>query len=889
MKARRKNQNTKSQTVRSAAINYDAQTRLIGIFQQATVLLLAIFGFLFCLTTSYQLTVVTGRLVWTAVLLVALFVFVYSCKRRELFLLISFLAALFWVWRNSGVFVQGLLVLVEQGLSPLSLNLPDFLQSQIQSYDASQAVLLVTTGVQVVLFLITLFSGYFVIYRSSMAGLALSTLPILLPAAFFSLEPAVVPFFCLAAAHIMLFIQGNVKRIATVDSLGTTGAEDSKNQDSPLYHRVSQLLTLLALPLILFTALLSALLLPQRGYERPERIEALQQKIFSLQLGNIGQRSNDGLTRGNLRTLSAIRFTGEVVLKIRSSLETPFYLRDYAGAVFTNDGWESVSDTYYSGYASLFGDISPQNLSADATIASGAQSQSYTLSIQNIAAEASSIWTPNGLVTTAEEIPGAVYVQDVALEFDRSSDADDYTVTALQREAVLTAIPFAEGATLKSAYLAAAGSAEGLSSAGGSDAQQVLSAAQAYIEYVFDTYTDLPDETQQAAEQLCEKYGLYVHIENDTLDLFETCHDLYDLLTTQCSYAYSPPKIPSDVDFVTYFLEESQQGYCVHFATSAAVLLRSLGIPARYAEGYIVVGSDYEKQPDEEGYIEIEDTHAHAWVEVFDPAQLAWVPFEMTASASGSSTSTPDPDGTDDAGYAVTPTPEPTPTPTPTPTAEPTPEPSADVSPSTDPESDETETPDSTESEEPTPSAEDSEEDTASSATPTPDSTSQDGSGEGEGEGASQSAAASASRSWLWALLFPPIVVGLLFAASAWRKAKIKRLKRRFYQRYMNASVLAVCRYAMDMLRFAGCESLRPLQTPEEYAADAAKRLPWIDRERLRAVLELAQRARFSDKTCTKQERSAAVTFAASVHSGLAARLPRIRRWLFRWRYPTLF
>ena len=55
---------------------------------------------------------------------------------------------------------------------------------------------------------------------------------------------------------------------------------------------------------------------------------------------------------------------------------------------------------------------------------------------------------------------------------------------------------------------------------------------------------------------------------------------------------------PEGADFATWFLQEAKSGYCVHFATTGTVLLRALGIPARYAEGYIVIQKDYEKQPD---------------------------------------------------------------------------------------------------------------------------------------------------------------------------------------------------------------------------------------------------------------------------------------------------
>ncbi len=116
----------------------------------------------------------------------------------------------------------------------------------------------------------------------------------------------------------------------------------------------------------------------------------------------------------------------------------------------------------------------------------------------------------------------------------------------------------------------------------------------------------------------------------------------------------------------------------------------------------------------------------------------------------------------------------------------------------------------------------------------------------------------------------------------------MKRRYRQFYQRDLNAAVLAVCRYAMDLLRFAGCAPLRPLQTPEAYARAVVKNLPWIDRERLEWLFELAQRARFSGKACAKQERDQAVAITGAIWKELSVRLPRVRRWFFRWRFPAL-
>jgi len=76
-------------------------------------------------------------------------------------------------------------------------------------------------------------------------------------------------------------------------------------------------------------------------------------------------------------------------------------------------------------------------------------------------------------------------------------------------------------------------------------------------------------------------------------------------------------------DFVTDFLFGELQGYCVHFATSFALLARLNGIPTRYATGFLVVPSD---QP---GPTEVTGLNAHAWPEVW-LEDSGWTIYEAT-------------------------------------------------------------------------------------------------------------------------------------------------------------------------------------------------------------------------------------------------------------------
>jgi transglutaminase-like putative cysteine protease len=92
------------------------------------------------------------------------------------------------------------------------------------------------------------------------------------------------------------------------------------------------------------------------------------------------------------------------------------------------------------------------------------------------------------------------------------------------------------------------------------------------------------------------------------------------------------------VQSVAAFLEQ-RAGYCVHFASTMAVLARDLGIPARVAVGFTAG----EKQDDGSHLIRTHD--AHAWPELYF-AGVGWVAFEPTPDG----TRTPAPGFTTGAG-----------------------------------------------------------------------------------------------------------------------------------------------------------------------------------------------------------------------------------------------
>lgn len=81
-------------------------------------------------------------------------------------------------------------------------------------------------------------------------------------------------------------------------------------------------------------------------------------------------------------------------------------------------------------------------------------------------------------------------------------------------------------------------------------------------------------------------------------------------LSDNYTYTLNASVLPEGKDFVDYFLFEDQKGYCVHFATSLAIMYRIAGIPARFIEGY-KMNDDTIK----DGLYNVTNDTAHAWVE----------------------------------------------------------------------------------------------------------------------------------------------------------------------------------------------------------------------------------------------------------------------------------
>ena len=104
--------------------------------------------------------------------------------------------------------------------------------------------------------------------------------------------------------------------------------------------------------------------------------------------------------------------------------------------------------------------------------------------------------------------------------------------------------------------------------------------------------------------------------------------EVYDYLHGPSSATSSGPRSrPPGQAPLDYFINQTHEGYCQHYAGAMALLLRMGGISARVATGFSPGGYSSRKK----AWI-VRDTDAHAWVEVwFD--KYGWVTIDPTPDA----------------------------------------------------------------------------------------------------------------------------------------------------------------------------------------------------------------------------------------------------------------
>ena len=157
-----------------------------------------------------------------------------------------------------------------------------------------------------------------------------------------------------------------------------------------------------------------------------------------------------------------------------------------------------------------------------------------------------------------------------------------------------------------------------------------------YNDFVYETYTQLPEKTREKLIEIGEQNEIYFPRsggdENDDSSLYgyktnaQYAKLIKDFVSSVGYYSLDVEVMPEGEDFPVWFLTKAKSGYCMHYAAAAAAMLRAYGVPTRYVTGYCVNANSNE-------WTVVSSDNAHAWVEYFDVKMNCWIPLDATPAS----------------------------------------------------------------------------------------------------------------------------------------------------------------------------------------------------------------------------------------------------------------
>ncbi|MFB6312206.1 MAG: transglutaminase domain-containing protein, partial [Salinirussus sp.] len=292
-----------------------------------------------------------------------------------------------------------------------------------------------------------------------------------------------------------------------------------------------------------------------------------------ISFGGGGGGGGQSLETTILDDSSSFRIQGSITL----SPDVRFTIESEVGTLWKSRAYDRYTGT---GWART-GGSTPLNETSLEFPPGARQLVTQRVAVESLLTTLPSAWRP---VSVGEGIAQNVSVSSLGdLSIDRNLDSGDaYTITSAVRT-------------------------------GG--AEVLRTADTDYPTALEERYTELPASTpDRVAERTAQ-------ITANADSAYETAVTIETWLEANREYSLDVDRPEGNI--ADAFLFDMEQGYCVYYATTMVVMLRTQGIPARFVSGYTT------GQEVEDGRYVVRGLNAHAWVEVYFP-DSGWVAFDPT-------------------------------------------------------------------------------------------------------------------------------------------------------------------------------------------------------------------------------------------------------------------
>ncbi|TCS82035.1 transglutaminase-like domain-containing protein [Pectinatus cerevisiiphilus] len=386
---------------------------------------------------------------------------------------------------------------------------------------------------------------------------------------------------------------------------------------------------------------------PKENYRHPDFMQLLPQSIRDflneyLSPNGAASALNDirhGINgRGELGDIDTLRQTGRRIMEVQTSLQVKdrLYLRNYSGAIYKNNSWNDLPEDVYKKYDRLFAAYSPgawydQSVIIFEALAGDEKGRNRLASSMQTGEQYNELFGPRQFRIAK------LFVEDNEYFFpyntDISSSSFKYDKIAqdtggkLYKATVYGQPPRYD---MLDSFLTDYGSENKYLA-------YYVQAERAYRDFVYNYYLQVPAGVLDNFDTKFPVRKVRTHAEREQL-----ISNLQKYFQENYRYTLSPGRLPAGKDFVSYFLDESHEGYCTYFASAAVLILRQAGIPARYVVGYSIpentvaagqdLGKDNYGRPVKD--FTVTDKQAHAWAEIYEDG-WGWRPIDFTPGYTG--------------------------------------------------------------------------------------------------------------------------------------------------------------------------------------------------------------------------------------------------------------
>ncbi|MDL2218380.1 transglutaminase-like domain-containing protein [Christensenellaceae bacterium OttesenSCG-928-M15] len=552
--------------------------RAAGMISNYLIVTAGAYGSLACFLSAFGMRADHLRLMVLTLVFVALCVLFYSQKKWKLRYigLCAFIAgAIYALVFKDTMITEALCVfyrMLSVGARELARAAPEIPASLPANWQTADT----TTFFVLLLFGISFFLGWAVVAQRSFSFSFLGSMLLLSTPLFLTLTPDWTPLLMVLAFWTAMLL-----------------ISSAKNSFFSEFAHGGAILFALCLCLALFTLRVA----PEEEFSRSDVVNDLRTQFDVFEINNrlkifdgFGKSSGPGDI--DFTDMGDRRFSDALMMTVTDKTKQGQYLRGNTGALYTGMGFDPIDSGEYAMLLSSLS-VSPHNL----FLTRGEGEKTVTITYDR--ADPRTIYTPYELLSTPSELSYATF------EYDSS-----ITKTRNPKEVTLRA---ADGKNGRKA---------------GANAEDF----ESYADFVYEHYLQTPEGLAKALRAelglVDAPYGESARARQNDGGVSGVLTAVYNYLEGNTQYTLTPGKTPRDSDFVEYFLFESGQGYCVHYATAAVMMYRACGIPARYAEGFVVKSTDYNSA----ATARVTDRQAHAWAEVF-LSDIGWVPVEVTPGA----------------------------------------------------------------------------------------------------------------------------------------------------------------------------------------------------------------------------------------------------------------